>query len=182
MTRYRWIQASPNTPASTSKRLADGTIPTKADIAANPDLADNVVATYSNATAVADASAAFDDWLNLTDAKMAAAAANIFTAHKTAVEAGYLDFSESGYIRYRLNTDLNITDEVDALSDNYDSWYYDSIYFSATDWRTIDKGLTSLPRAFGPLVMNRTMFGIAVRTFCPLEGTASRCSYLLSTN
>lgn len=101
--------------------------------------------------------------MDLTDAKLAAAAKNIFTAHKAAVDAGLLDFSESGYIRYRLGTDLNITDEVDSLSDNYDSWYYDNIYFSASDWRTIDKGLTSLPRAFGPLVLNRTLFQTAIR-------------------
>lgn len=101
--------------------------------------------------------------MNLTDAKLAAAAKNVFTAHRAAVDAGYLDFSESGYIRYRLGIDLDIADQVDTIGDNGDSWYYDSIYFSASDWRTIDKGLTSLPRAFGPLVMNRTMFQTAVR-------------------
>jgi len=138
-------------------------VPTTAEIKADPSLRDNTTATYSNATAVEEASDAYNSWLNLTDAKLAAAAKNIFTAHKAAVEAGYLDFSESGYIRYRLNTDLNVTDEVDSLSDNYDSWYYDNIYFGASDWRTIDKGLTSLPRAFGPLVMNRTIFQTAVR-------------------
>ena len=126
-------------------------------------MADNTTATYSNATAVAVAETAFDDWLNLTDAKMAAAAENVFTAHKAAVQAGLLDFSESGYIRYRLGTDLNITDEVDSLTDNYDSWYYDNIYFDASDWRTIDQGLTKLPAAFGPNVFNRTLFNTAVR-------------------
>jgi hypothetical protein len=90
-------------------------------------LQDNTTTTYSNATAVDEASAAYANWMNLTDAKLAAAAKNIFTAHKSAVEAGYLDFSESGYIRYKQGADLNITDEVDSLSDNYDSWYYDSV-------------------------------------------------------
>lgn len=161
--RDRWIQSSPNTPVSTSKRLSDGTIPTAADIKANPSLKDNITATYSNATAIEDVSAEYDDWLNLTDSKLAAAAKDIFTAHKAAVDAGYLDFSESGYIRYRLGTDLNITDQIDSLGDEADSWYYDNVYFGASDWRTIDKGLTSLPKAFGPLVMNRTMFQTAVR-------------------
>lgn len=118
---------------------------------------------YSNETAADIAVATYDDWLNLTNSKLAAAAKNVFTAHKAAVDAGYLDFSESGYIRYRLNTDLNLTDEIDTIADKYDSWYYDNIYFAASDWRTIDKGLTSLPRAFGPSVMNRTMFQTAVR-------------------
>ena len=129
----RWIQSSPNTPVDTSKRLPDGTVPSKAQVSADPSLADNTTATYSNATVVEAAENAFNNWLNLTDAKMAEAAKNVFTAHKAAVEAGILDFSESGYIRYRLNTDQNITDEVDSLADNYDSWYYDSIYFDASD-------------------------------------------------
>ena len=33
------------------------------------------------------------------------------------------------------------------------------MYFSATKWRTIDKGLESLPRAFYPHVANKTTFG-----------------------
>ena len=171
-TPNRWIQSSPNTPVSTSKRLPDGTVPSQSQVSADPSLADNATATYSNATAVAAAEVEFDDWLNLTDAKMAAAAKNVFTAHKAAVEAGILDFSEAGYIRYRLNTDLNITDEVDSLTDNYDSWYYDSIYFDASDWRTIDQGLTKLPAAFGPIVLNRTLFYTTVRK-CTLDFSSS---------
>lgn len=145
--------------------MPDGTVPKASDVLADPSLGADANSTSSNATAVADALAGWNSWVNLTDDTMAAAAANVFVAHKAAVEAGLLDFSESGYIRYRLGYDLNITDEADALTDNYDSWYYDSIYFDATEWRTIDKGLTSLPRAFGPLVMNRTMFQTAVREF-----------------
>jgi len=153
-------------------------VPKASDVSADPSLADNTTATYSNATAVVAAGDAYDDWLNLTDAKLAAAAQNVFTAHKAAVEAGYLDFSESGYLRYRLNTDLNITDEVDAISDNYDSWYYDNYYFSATDWRTIDQGLTKLPAAFGPHVFNRTLFNTAVRKMTPI----AICDFVFQTN
>jgi monoamine oxidase len=126
-------------------------------------LADNTTASYSNVTAALAAVSAYDDWLNLTNAKLAAAAKNVFTAHREAVNAGYLDFSEAGYIKYVLNAGDNITDEVDGLTDNYDSWYYDSVYFSASAWKTIDQGLTRLPLAFTPLVENRTMFGIAVQ-------------------
>lgn len=106
-------------------------------MAADPSLADNTTATYSNVTAVEDAELGFATWLNLTNDKLAAAAKDIFTAHKAAVDSGYLQFSESGYIRHVLNYSLNITDEVDSLEDNYDSWYYDSVYFSASDWRTV---------------------------------------------
>ena len=161
--KIRWIQSSPNTPASTSKRLPDGKIPSSTDISLNPSLADNVTATYSNATAVAAAASAYASFVNITPDTFTKTAANIFKVHKEAVEAGIFDFSESGYIRYHLNISGDIADQIAALNDVHDSWYYDSVYFSATNWRTIDKGLTSLPRAFGPHVFNRTMFGTFVR-------------------
>ncbi|ORX99882.1 hypothetical protein BCR34DRAFT_495074 [Clohesyomyces aquaticus] len=153
-----WIQNSKNTPVSTSKRRPDGTIPGAAEVAANPALRDNVTATYVNATAVEEASMAFSDWIALDTDKVKSIATNVFQAHKAAVEAGNFNFSESAYLRYVLKTDLNITDLVDSTSDDYPSWEYENVYFSATSWRTIDQGLTRLPRAFGPLVMNRTMF------------------------
>ncbi|KUJ06457.1 uncharacterized protein LY89DRAFT_790482 [Mollisia scopiformis] len=123
----------------------------------------NATATYSNVTADLAAEDAYEDWLNLTDDKLAAAAKNVFTAHRQAVDSGYLDFSESGYIKYVLGASNNITDEIDTLSDNYDSWYYDSVYFDASSWKTIDQGLNRLPLAFTPLVQNRTMFGTAIQ-------------------
>ncbi|KAH8650555.1 L-amino-acid oxidase [Tricladium varicosporioides] len=159
----KWIQSSPNTPANTAKRLPDGTVPSAAQIAANPSLANNVTLSYSNATAVNAASDAYDEWLGLDHEKIKAVATNVFTAHKAAVEAGYLDFSESGYLRYKLGLDANITDQVDSLGDNYDSWYYDTPYFSATIWRTIDQGLSKLPLAFMPFVSNRTLFNQSVQ-------------------
>jgi len=120
---------------------------------------------YTNATAVSVAEDGYTKWLNYTDDLAASAAKNVFKAHKAAVDAGLLDFSEAQYIRYVLNNTVGLTDQIDTVTDLYDSWYYDSVYFSASNWRTIDKGLTSLPRAFGPLVMNRTMFDTRVREY-----------------
>lgn len=57
----------------------------------------------------------------------------------------------------------DITDQIDTLTDIYDSWYYDSVYFSASTWRTIDQGLNRLPLSFTPLVSNRTMFNTTVQ-------------------
>jgi hypothetical protein len=36
---------------------------------------------------------------------------------------------------------------------------YLSLIFQSTTWRTIDKGLESLPRAFMPHIQNKTTFG-----------------------
>lgn len=120
-------------------------------------------ATYANATAVAAAEEDFEDFVDMDRAKMRLYTSNIFQAHKQAVAEGFFDFSESGYLRYKLGLDLNSTDSVDSVSDNDPIWPYEDIYFSATEWRTIDKGLTQLPRAFGPQVLNRTRFQTAVQ-------------------
>lgn len=37
------------------------------------------------------------------------------------------------------------------------------MYFSVTEWRTIDQGLSRLLPAFGPLVLNRTIFPVKVQ-------------------
>ncbi|KAF2459809.1 flavin-containing amine oxidoreductase-domain containing protein [Lineolata rhizophorae] len=157
-----WIQNSPNTPTSTSKRRPDGTVPGTAEVEESPAYQDNPNATYSNATAVAEAEEAYEEWVGLDEDDVRAIAANIFQAHKDAVDRGLLDFSEAEYLRRVLRLDLNITDQVDTIDDHFPSWEYDSVYFAATEWRTIDKGLSQLPAAFGPLVLNRTMFGTNV--------------------
>lgn len=36
---------------------------------------------------------------------------------------------------------------------------YDTVYFSASEWRTIDKGLNRLAEAFHPIVDNRLEYG-----------------------
>lgn len=159
----KWIQSSPNTPTSTSKRNPDGTVPNKAQVAVNPALADNVTATYSNATAVSEGQAGFNKFQNLNESEFKLLATNIFKAHKAAVDAGWLDFSEAGYLRYRLGVDLNITDQITSIENNYDAWPYDNVYFSASEWKTIDQGLSKLPAAFTPLVANRTTFNTSVQ-------------------
>ncbi|KAJ9648422.1 hypothetical protein H2199_001277 [Coniosporium tulheliwenetii] len=157
-----WIQSSRNTPVSTPARRPDGTVPSRGEVAANPELANNVTATYSNATAVAEAAEAFEEWLGLDEEKMREIATNVFQAHKQAVQDGNFNFSEAQYLRYVLGVDLNITDQVSSTASNFPSWAYDDVYFSATEWRTIDKGLSRLPYAFTPLVQNRTMFNTRV--------------------
>ncbi|KAK5132230.1 hypothetical protein LTR08_009290 [Meristemomyces frigidus] len=159
----KWIQAAANDPASTSKRRPDGTTPGTAEVAANPAYQDNATATYSNATAVAEAETAFEDWTGMDRDRIALFAKNVYRAHKQAVEEGLFDFSESGYLRYVLHVSNNISDEVDSVSDNTPSWLYDNVYFAATEWRTIDQGLSRLPAAFGPQVLNRTIFQTAVQ-------------------
>jgi monoamine oxidase len=158
-----WIENSPNVPILTSKRLPDGTVPGAAIAAANPALQDNVTETYSNVTAVAEAQAAYNAWHSVDRAKIKEIVANMFVAHKEAIEDDWFDYSEWGFLRYKLGIDLNITDQVSSISYIYDSWPYDDVYFAATKWRTIDQGLSRLPKAFEPSVLNRTIFNTVVQ-------------------
>ena len=159
----KWIQASANQPSSTSKRRPDGTVPGSSEVASNPAYSVNVTASYANATAVEAASEAYEDFLDMDREKMRLYTSNVFKAHKQAVAEGFWDFSESAYLRYKLGYDLNTTDSVDSVSDFLPIWPYEDIYFEATAWRTIDQGLSRLPAAFGPQVLNRTRLQTPVR-------------------
>ncbi|KAI4752141.1 L-amino acid oxidase-like protein LaoA [Aureobasidium sp. EXF-3400] len=158
-----WIQSALNDPSSTTKRKSDGTVPGVAEVKENPSLAVNTTATYSNATAVTAAVEEYEDWLGMDTEKTRLYATNVFKAHKQAVAEGFLDFSESGYLRYKMGQDKNITDQIDSVADNLPSWPYEDVYFEATEWRTIDQGLSRLPAAFGPQVLNRTRFQTSVQ-------------------
>ncbi|KAL2839359.1 flavin-containing amine oxidoreductase-domain containing protein [Aspergillus pseudoustus] len=154
-----FIQNNPNTPASAGgNRLADGRIPSGADVAANPDLV--YTAASQNETLAGEAETAYEDYIDQDGLSMKEVADNVFRAHKAAVDSGLFHWSEAGYLRYALGYGDNITDYV-AGTGNDPMWgdIYDNVYFSASEWRTIDKGLESLPRAFYPHIVNKTTFG-----------------------
>lgn len=159
-----WIQSSPNVPAdSGGVRLPDGRIPSAADVAANSSLV--YTAASSNATAAKNAEAAVDNYTGMNNrSTIRNFASNMYKMHKHAVDNGLFHWSEAGYLRYALGYDANISDYVAGTTDT-PMWLYEDVYFAATEWRTIDKGLESLPRAFYPLVsdrltLNRTIDGL----------------------
>ncbi|CBX94170.1 similar to L-amino acid oxidase LaoA [Plenodomus lingam JN3] len=153
-----WIQTSTNAPVATTKRRPDGTVPGRLETQLNPSLLDNPNATYSNATAVYEAMAALDDFKALTPERVRFYARDIFRAHKQAVEQGMLDFSEVEYLRYAMGYDANITDQVTTTAVSWPMWEFETVYFMADKWLTIDKGMSRLPEAFHPLVDSRTSF------------------------
>ncbi|CAO2651439.1 Nn.00g040090.m01.CDS01 [Neocucurbitaria sp. VM-36] len=157
-----WIQTSANAPVATSKRRPDGTIPGRMETRLDPSLLDNANSSYSNVTAVYEAMAALDDFKGLTPERIRFYAKDIFRAHKEAVELGMLDFSEVEYLRHVMGYDANITDQVTSTAVSWPMWEFETVYFMATEWRTIDKGLSRMPEAFRPLVENRTSFGTKV--------------------
>jgi monoamine oxidase len=153
-----WIQSSPNTPAnSRGYRLPNGRIPSSAQLAADP----SVLPPSANASDVEGAELGekfLDRLIDLTPDRMRNISENIFRAHRDSIDRGLFHWSEAGFLRYQLGLD---DDTVDFLggSGNSPMWEYDSVYFAATKWRTIDKGLSSLPRAFTPHVQDKITYG-----------------------
>ncbi|KAL4736617.1 flavin-containing amine oxidoreductase-domain containing protein [Aspergillus similis] len=155
-----FIQNNDNVPAAAGgNRLPNGRIPTAGEVAADPDLV--YTAAGPNETAVEEAEAAYSAYLDHDGLSTKKVADNIFRAHKTAVEHGLFHWSEAGYLRYALGYSDNVTDYVAGSGPESPMWgdIYDNVYFAATEFRTIDKGLESLPRAFYPHVANKTTFG-----------------------
>lgn len=152
-----WTQSNPNTPAnSRGGRLPNGQIPSSAQIAADPSLRKST----PSPDGAEEAEEAVDDFIGMTPERMRNISTNIFKAHREAIDRGLFQWSETAYLRYELGLDA---DTVDALSgsENTPLWgeWYDTTYFGATTWRTIDKGLNSLPTAFGPHVQDKITYG-----------------------
>ena len=154
-----WIQSSANVPAnSNGYRLPNGRIPSAAQIKANKTMYTLPAAVGPDEEAQEKAEEAYENFVGLTPEAMRNISTNVYKAHKAAVEKGLFHFSEAAYLRYALNQSADV---VDFLTGNGDSpiWEYDTVYFGATTWRTIDKGLESLPRAFYPHVQDRLTLG-----------------------
>ncbi|KAI9150641.1 L-amino-acid oxidase [Paramyrothecium foliicola] len=169
---WDWIQTSPNTPVSTSKRRPDGTFPSRTEVANNPDYADPIA--YSNATAAEEALQALEDFKGIDKERIRFYAKDIFRAHKEAVETGMFDFSEVEYLRKVIGTDLNTTDEVTPSHVVWPMWEYETVYFLASKWVTIKGGLSRLPEAFWPIIKDRIQLDTKV------NGIKYNCNKTLS--
>ncbi|SPO03719.1 related to L-amino-acid oxidase [Cephalotrichum gorgonifer] len=152
-----WTQSSPNTPAdSRGGRLPNGQIPSSAQIAADPSLRNS----SPKPEGAEEAEESVAELIGLTPERMRNISTNIFRAHREAIDQGLFHWSETAFLRYKLGLDADTVDFLSG-SGNTPLWgeWYDSTYFGATTWRTIDKGLSSLPRAFGPHVKGKITYG-----------------------
>ena len=58
--------------------------------------------------------------------------------------------------------DANITDQVTSTAVSWSMWEFETVYFMANKWLTIDKGTCRLREAFRSLVQNHTSFNTKV--------------------
>lgn len=154
-----WIQSSPNVPAnSNGYRLPNGRIPSAAQLKANSSLS-FPSATSPDKEAQSHAAEELEEFIDTTPDVLRNISSNVYRAHKEAVEKGLFNWSEYAYLKYHLNVSDDLADFMAGSTSNSPIWEYDTAYFGATTWRTIDKGLESLPRAFLPLVQSRLTLG-----------------------
>ncbi|KAJ9123058.1 hypothetical protein QFC22_001247 [Naganishia vaughanmartiniae] len=152
-----WIQSNPNTYNYVGGlRNADGTTPRRSQypaLLANLTTGDSAIEPSEKAEAAEGALEEFIDF----SGKSKLSATNIFKAHKQAIEEGLHSFSESQFLRAQ---GLG-WDETSAVGGTGTLWddIYDNVYFSATTWKTIDKGLTRLAEAFHPVVDSKITYG-----------------------
>ncbi|KAL6710321.1 hypothetical protein ACN47E_009267 [Coniothyrium glycines] len=154
-----WIQSSNNVPRNSNGfRLPNGRIPSAAQIRANRTAYTFPAATGPDPEAQEKAEEAYEEFIGVTEETLKDIARNVYQAHKEAVDKGLFNWSEAAYLKYALNASADV---VDFLTGNANGpiWEYDTTYFGATTWRTIDKGLESLPRAFLPHVQSRLTLG-----------------------
>lgn len=154
-----WIQSSPNVPGNSNGfRLPNGRIPSAAQIRANRTAYTLPSAAGPDPEAQEHATEQFEEFIGVTPDVLRSISKNVYKAHKEAVDKGLFNWSEAAYLKYALNASADV---VDFLTGNANSpiWEYDTAYFGATTWRTIDKGLESLPRAFWPHVQDRLTLG-----------------------
>ncbi|CAI4220160.1 unnamed protein product [Parascedosporium putredinis] len=136
----KWIQTNDRIAGmSNGGRLPDGRIPSAAELAADPSLL-LPAAEANDPEEAAEGRAALKSFINSTPESTRSVAANIYKAHRDAVDRGLLHWSESTYLRYQLSLS---SDTVDFL----------------TGWVTLDKGLDSLSRAFVPHVEGKITYG-----------------------
>ncbi|KAH7305223.1 hypothetical protein B0I35DRAFT_333155, partial [Stachybotrys elegans] len=157
---WEWIQTSPNTPADSPFRRPDGTFPSRTEVANDPAYYNPPV--YNNATAAGEAIAALNEFKGLDPERVRMYATNIFAAYKQAKEDGMFDYSEVSYLRDVLKMDLNTTDEVGLSHIYWPIWEYETVYFLASKWLTVEGGLERLPVAFGPIIQDRIQYGAKV--------------------
>ena len=162
----KWYQSSQAGLQCTGMRKADGSCPTLADISSNASLAAPeapMSPDVKKLTGQIESIVSDPDFVKEV-------ATNMFEAHKHWLDRGLNglpgdQWSEFAYIHDHLKYSLNATDQVlnsllDGAADGAAGTFWDTlfegVYFSATDWRTIDGGLSRLPSAFYPLVGNVT--------------------------
>ena len=162
-----FINNSPNGIVYANRiRLPNGDLPTIADTEADSSL----IPQPASPPKVAEISQVLNSFLS-NQTFMALLSRNIFAAYKEWQLYGLHglggdSFSEFSYVHNYLNYSLEST-FIASTAPGFGGWpfwdrLYETFYFGATDWNTIEGGMQKLPNAFHPLVDQHTTFNAKV--------------------
>lgn len=173
-----WIQHHPNELlARGTGRLADGSIPTRADIAANSSLGTS--ATLMSAEY--DSTKEKMNEILKNEEILKSIQKDPWRAHKKAMDDGLDDFSEQALMRNVYKASENVTDAIWMASD-YDVLWDEMVHNSnlgldgsdgslgETEWKCVDGGFNRLSDAFLPHVSDRLTLDRKVSKLESIQG------------
>ena len=171
-----WIQHHPNELlALGTGRHPDGRVPTRAEIAANPELGKPAPLTTSEYNTTKEKM----NRILKDEGTLRSIQKDIWRAHKKAMDEGLDDFSEQAMMRNTFGASENVTDAIWTASD-YDVFWDEMVHNSnlgldggpdsiaKTEWKCIDGGFNRLSDAFIPHVSDRLTLN---RKITKLEST-----------
>lgn len=158
-----WIQHHPNElVGKDTLRHHDGRIPTRAEIASNPNLKvkGDLKSRQYNQTKIKM------DRILMNKDRLKEVQKDVWRAHKIAMEEGLDDWSEQAMMRHVFHASQNVTDAIWTASD-YDVFWDELNHnsnleldgsegaFGLTEWKCIDGGFNRLSDAFLPHLKGR---------------------------
>ncbi|KKY16114.1 putative l-amino acid oxidase [Diplodia seriata] len=183
-----WIQHHPNELlALGTGRHPDGSIPTRAEIAANSSLGKPAPLD----TQEYDETKQKMDGILKGKEALKSIQRDVWRAHKQAMDQGLDDWSEQAMMRHVFKASENVTDAIWTASD-YDVFWDELVHNSnlgldgsesalgETEWKCIDGGFSRLSDAFLPHVRDRLTLNRKVRKLETVRGPGGRARTRLS--
>ena len=172
-----WIQHHPNELYGLdTRRLPDGSIPTRADVEADPSLEES---SSINTQEYKDTQDQMDRIMKDKNT-LKSMQRDVWRAHKRAMDQGLDDWSEQAMMRHVFDASENVTDQIWTDSD-YDV-FWDEMHHNSnlemdgskssmgkTEWKCIDGGFDRLSEAFVPHVRDRLTLDRKVRKLESVE-------------
>ena len=188
-----WIQHHPNELYGLdTRRLPDGSIPTRADVEADPSLEESSSINTQEYKNTQDQM----DRIMKDKNTLKSMQRDVWRAHKRAMDQGLDDWSEQAVMRHVFDASENVTDQIWTNSD-YDV-FWDEMHHNSnlemdgskssmgtTEWKCIDGGFDRLSEAFVPHVRDRLTLDRKVRRVESVEDggkTKTRLSWYPSVS
>lgn len=172
-----WLQHHPNELlARGTGRHADGRIPTRGEIAANPKLA----APPPMTSAEYNRTKTYMNGILKNETHLREIQRDIWRAHENAMKQNLDDWSEQAMMRHVFRASENVTDAI-ATDTDYEVFWDEMVHnsnlaqdggksaFGETEWKCVDGGFNRLSDAFTPHVKDRVTFNRKVRKLEPVS-------------